>query len=70
MINLIRAEFYKLGKSMSIKVCFILSCVSAVSLTYISHCIAVGSMSTDVSSSKSLLSRYSPLHLAGLMLHH
>lgn len=68
MINLIRAEVYKLSKSMSIRVCFLLSCISATALTYISHCIAVGSMSSDVSSSASGLTEIVVVSILGSLL--
>lgn len=53
MLNLIHAEFYKLNKSISLKICFLLSCICAAALVYISHCIAVGTLGTGVSGSAS-----------------
>lgn len=68
MINLIRAEFFKLSKSTGFKICFLLSCISASALVYISHCIAVGSMSAEISGSASGLTEILIVSLLGSLL--
>lgn len=45
MLNLMRAEIYKLGKSTGFKICILLSLICAVTLTTISHAIAAGNIS-------------------------
>ena len=68
MLNLVRAEIYKLNKSISLKICFLLSCISGAALIYISHCIAIGSMSTDVSGSASGLTEIVIISLLGSLM--
>jgi ABC-2 type transport system permease protein len=68
MLNLIHAEFYKLSKSTGAKVCFILIFVSAAVLMYISHCVAIGSMSEDISSSASGLTEIMMISLFGSLM--
>jgi len=68
MINLLRAELFKLRKSTAFKVCFLLSCASAMALTYFSHAIAIGSFSNSISGSASGLSEFVIISLLGSLL--
>ena len=68
MLNLARSEIYKLKKSLSLKICFLLSCISAAALAYISHGIAVGSISADISGSASGLTEIVIVSLLGSLM--
>ena len=68
MLNLIHAEIYKLRKSTSIKICFLLSMASAIALICISHNIAVGNLSTDISGSASGLTEIVIVSLLGSLM--
>jgi hypothetical protein len=68
MINLVHAEFYKLYKSISFKLCFLIACISAAAFAVISHSIAVGSISTNISGSASGLSELVIIALLGSLL--
>jgi ABC-2 type transport system permease protein len=68
MLNLIRADLYKLRKSLALKICFLVTCVSAGALTYISHAIATGSMSASVSGNASGLSDICMMALLGSLM--
>ncbi len=68
MINLIHAEFYKLYKSISIKLCFLIAGISAAAFTVISHALAAGSISKNVIGSASGLSELVIIALLGSLL--
>lgn len=68
MLNLVHAEFYKLQKSIGLKICFLLSCISGASLIYISHCIAIGSMGIEVKSTASGLTEIVIVSLLGSLM--
>jgi ABC-2 type transport system permease protein len=68
MLNLIHAEFYKLRKSSGLKVCFLLSCICAAALALISHSIAAGNMSSDISASASGLTEIMIVSLLGSLM--
>jgi len=68
MINLLHAEFYKLNKSIAIKICFLLACVCAVSLGLVSHGLAIGSLNANISGSASGLSEIVIISLLGSLL--
>lgn len=55
MINLIKADLYKLSKALSVKICFLLCCLSAVGIAYILHGVSTGDFDVSVSTSASLL---------------
>jgi ABC-2 type transport system permease protein len=68
MLNLIYADLYKLSKSTAIKVCIILSCISAIALTYISHSIATGAMSDTIRGSAAGLGDVMIVFLLGSLM--
>lgn len=68
MINLIHAEFYKLSKSMAIKICFLAACASAAALVLISHGLAAGSINSSIRGSASGLSELVIISLLGSLL--
>ncbi len=68
MLNLIRGEFYKLRKSISLKICFLLSCICAVAIILVSHFIAIEKMSADVSASASGLTEIVIVSLLGSLM--
>lgn len=68
MLNLLRSEFYKMRKSVSLKICLLLSCISAAALIIISHNIAVGKMSADIAGSASGLTEIVIVSLLGSLM--
>lgn len=49
MINLIRADFYKIRKSPAIKILFVIACLCAAAMTVIAYAIPHGKMDTGMS---------------------
>lgn len=55
MINLIRADLYRISKMISLKICFILCCISAIGISFILHGIGAGSFDAAVGTNASLM---------------
>ena len=55
MNNLLKADFYKLGKNTTLKICFIISCICILLLAFILHGVAAGTIGSEVSGASSLL---------------
>lgn len=65
MFNLIKADLFKLGKSMAIKVSFFIMVLSALSITVISYLMGQGSIGIEVGSPASLLADVVMITLIG-----
>ena len=48
MFNLIKADLYKMRKTKSIKILFLLSCISATLMSVISYQLTNGNLSHDI----------------------
>lgn len=68
MINLTRAELFKMSKSTALKISFLIACISSAALIYITHCVSVGSMSADISGSASGLTEIMMTSLLGSLM--
>ena len=65
MFNLIKADFYKINRSMIYKVLFLIAAISAVTTTLVSHFVGTGDMEMSSAGSAALLTDVVMLNLLG-----
>lgn len=68
MLNLLKAELFKLKKSTAFKVCFLLCFCSGTALVVISNFIAVGKLDTSISGNASGLTEICIISLLGSLM--
>jgi hypothetical protein len=68
MINLIRADLYCISKMISVKICLILCCISAIIISFVLHGISAGDFDTAVGTSVSLMTDVMLVSLLGGVL--
>ena len=68
MFNLIQSDLYKLGRSKTIKILFLIMCISAVVVTIVSYLVTQGKVGTEVSGSISLLTDIIMMSIIGPFL--
>lgn len=68
MINLMRADLYKLRRSTGARICVIFCTMAAIALVSISHFVAVGSLSPDITGSAAGLTEVCIISLFGSLI--
>lgn len=68
MINLIKADFYKINRSVIYKVLFIITAVCAVTTTIVSHLVGTGDMQIAAAGSAAMLTDVVILNLASCIV--
>lgn len=65
MINIIRADLFKIRKSITIKILFLIACICTVSMMMIAYSVAQGNMESDISGIGFLLSDVDVISILG-----